>query len=476
MNFSELKRVIDQLCKDRGIKREVLINAIESAFVVAARKKFGLQGDFEARYVEEEDDVEIYQYKNVVQELRDPTTEITMDDARQLDENCELGDQLGLKIENPGFTRVDVQTAKQVLFQKVRDAEREILFKEFKHREGELITGIARRSERGNMIVDLGKADAVLSRREVIPGENFRPGDRIQAYLSEVVMTNRGPEIRLSRTCPMFLVKLFAMEVPEIQDGTIEVKSAAREPGQRAKVAVYTHDRDIDPVGASVGMKGGRVQNIVNELQGEKIDVVKWSPDIEQFAKEALRPSEITSIMTNSEQKSMDIIVEDDQLSLAIGKRGQNVRLAAMLTGWRINIISKTKLQDKIKKSVENLVQLSTINPALAQVLVHEGVMCIADLKNIPAEQIARLGNLDISVAQKVLDQVTSVCSDEASAPTVKLTLEEDVDIVSACALPSNTGIVQKERESNNNAPSTNDKFSQVEKRLREELAAFKLK
>lgn len=471
MNFSELKRVIDQLCKDRGIKKEILVAAIESAFVVAARKKFGIQGDFEARYVEEEGDVEIYQYKNVVNEVRDATTEITMEHARQLDENCELGDQLGLKIDNPGFTRVDVQTAKQVLFQKVRDAEREILFKEFKHREGELITGIARRSDRGNMIVDLGKSDAVLSRREIINGENFRPGDRIQAFLSEVVMTNRGPEIRLSRTCPMFLVKLFEMEVPEIQDGTIEVKSAAREPGHRAKVAVYSADRDVDPVGACVGMKGGRVQNIVNELQGEKIDVVKWSPDIETFAKEALRPSEITSIMTNHENKSMDIIVEDDQLSLAIGRRGQNVRLAAMLTGWRINIISKTKLQEKIKRSVENLSQLVSVNAALAQVLVHEGVMCIADLKNFPVDQVARLANLDPMAAQKVLDEAIVACNDQSL--NIKTTLEEDVDIISASALPAPTGVVTKERPA---TEGSNDKFSQAERRLREELAAFKLK
>lgn len=471
MNFSELKRVIDQLCKDRGIKKEILVSAIESAFVVAARKKFGIQGDFEARYVEEEGDVEIYQYKNVVQELRDATTEILMEDARQLDENCELGDQLGLKIENPGFTRVDVQTARQVLFQKVRDAEREILFKEFKHREGELITGIVRRSERGNVVIDLGKSDAILNRREIIPGENYRPGDRLQAYLSEVVMTNRGPEIRLSRTSPMFLVKLFEMEVPEIQDGSIEIKSAAREPGHRAKVAVYSSDREIDPVGACVGMKGGRVQNIVNELQGEKIDVIKWSQDIEGFAKEALRPSEITSIMLNHEQKSMDIIVEEDQLSLAIGKRGQNVRLAAMLTGWRINIISKSKLQDKIRRSVENLTQLASITPAVGQVLVHEGVMCIADLKNFPLDQVARLANLDEDGAKRIIDEALAACNDESL--NIKTSLEDDVDIISACAVPSANGVVQKDRTSDE---ESNDKFSQAERRLREELAAFKLK
>ena len=244
MNFSELGRVIESLGKDRGIEKNVVIKAIEQAFLVTARKKFGIQGEYETKYNEGDDEIEIYQYKNVVDDVRDPILEIGVDAAKELDEEAEIGDQLGIRIEDPNFTRVDVQTARQIIFQKVRDAEREILFSEFKHREGELVTGIARRYERGNIMVDLGKADAVLPRREVIPGENFKTGDRIQAYLSEVVMTNRGPEIRLSRTSPLFLVKLFEMEVPEIQEGTIEVKSAAREPGHRAKIAVISQDKD----------------------------------------------------------------------------------------------------------------------------------------------------------------------------------------------------------------------------------------
>ena len=211
--FSELSRVIEALGKERGVERSVVVSAIEQAFLVTARKKYGIQGEYETRYNEQEDDIEIYQYKNVVEIVRDSILEISTDDAKDLDPEAEIGDQLGVRIENPQFTRVDVQTAKQIIFQKVRDAEREILFSEFKHREDELVTGIARRYERGNIMVDLGKAEAILPRREIIPGENFKPGDRIQAYLSEVVMTNRGPEIRLSRTSPMFLVKLFEIEV-----------------------------------------------------------------------------------------------------------------------------------------------------------------------------------------------------------------------------------------------------------------------
>ena len=270
MSFSELSRMIEMLGKDRGVEKQLVIKAIEQAFLVTARKKYGIQGEYETKYIEEDDDVEIFQYKTVVDSVRDEIVEIDLPSAKKLDEEVQIGDQLGIRIENPNFTRVDVQTARQIIFQKVRDAEREILFSEFKHREGDLITGIARRYERGNIMVDLGKAEAILPRREIIPGENFRPGDRIQAYLTEVVMTNRGPEIRLSRTTPLFLVKLFENEVPEIQDGTIEIKSAAREPGQRAKIAVISTDKDIDPVGACVGMKGSRVQNVVNELQGRR--------------------------------------------------------------------------------------------------------------------------------------------------------------------------------------------------------------
>lgn len=477
MNFSELGRVIDQLVKDRGIKREVIIEAIEQAFVVAARKKFGIQGEYEARYNEEDGDIEIFQYNNVVEEVRDSILEISFSEAQKLDPDCEIGDQLGLKIENPGFTRIDVQTAKQIIFQKVRDAEREILFKEFKHREGELVTGIARRYERGNVIVDLGKADAVLSRREIISGETFRPGDRIQAYLSEVVMTNRGPEIRISRTSPMFLIQLFEMEVPEIQEGSIEIKSAAREPGHRAKIAVYTSDKDIDPVGACVGLKGARVQNVVNELQGEKIDIVKWADDSEMFARAALAPAEIGSINLNSEDKIMNVIVEDDQLSLAIGRRGQNVRLASMLTGHKINIISKVKLQERMKKSAENLMQLESIHDAVAHMLVHAGVVAISDLRKLGIEEIKKILGNEEEYADKIVEELEAK---PASSEVFTEEIEMEEDVISASAVPGQsvgtTNLGQKGETSSEEEGNNDDKFSEAEKRLREELAAFKLK
>ncbi len=469
--FSELGRVIDTLSKDRGIEKEIVIKAIEQAFLVTARKKFGIQGEYETRYNTSDDDIEIYQYKNVVADVRDPIIEITLNDAKGLDEDVEVGDQLGIRIENPNFTRVDVQTARQIIFQKVRDAEREILFAEFKHRQGELVTGIARRYERGNIIVDLGKADAILSRREIIPGENFKPGDRIQAYLTEVVMSNRGPEIRLSRTSPLFLVKLFELEVPEIQDGTIEIKSAAREPGSRAKIAVVSVDKDIDPVGACVGMKGSRVQNVVEELQGEKIDIVKYYDDVETFARAGLAPSEITNIVLDGEDQTMDVVVEEDQLSLAIGRRGQNVRLAAMLTGWNINIISKSKLQEKINKSVENLLQIEAVSDAMAQVLVQSGVTAIGDLVAQSPEELSALVECSEEEAIAIIKSAT----DAIEAGSIQLEPQEDEEIVSASAVPAYKGMLKQEGKEEKDEDGK-DKFSETERRLREELAAFKLK
>jgi N utilization substance protein A len=468
MNFSELGRMIETLGKDRGIDKRVVVRAIEQAFLVTARKKFGIQGEYETRYNDVEDEIEIYQYKNVVENVKDSIIEINLNEAKVLDGDVEIGDQLGIRIENPNFTRVDVQTARQIIFQKVRDAEREILFSDFKHREGELVTGIARRYERGNVIVDLGKSDAVLPRKEIIPGENFKTGDRIQAYLSEVVMTNRGPEIRLSRTSPMYLVKLFEIEVPEILEGAIEIKSAAREPGQRAKIAVYTSDKEVDPVGACVGMKGARVQNVVNELQGEKIDIVRWNDDLSIFAKAALAPSEIVNIQIDPSSNSMDVVVEEDQLSLAIGRRGQNVRLAAMLTGYKINIISKTKLQEKINKAVENMIQIPMVTDARAQILVQNGIMSIGDLSAMEASSLSTILHTTVEDADALLKS----CHKAIEDGSVKLDIDEE-ELVSASAVPAYRGLLEKHKE---DKVDSKDKFGEAEKRLREELAAFKLK
>ena len=353
MNTSELARVIESVGKDRGIKREIIISALEQAILSAAQKRYGPNAVLEAHYNAETGEIDLFLFKKVVEsepEMLEESEEINLDEARVLDPECSIGDELGVKVEGPGFGRIDAQTAKQVIFQKVRDAEREIIYNEFIHRKGEVITGIARRVERGNLIMDLGKTDAVLPRTEIIPGEIFKPGDRVQAYLTDVAHTTRGPQIYMSRTSPKYLMKLFEVEVPEIRDGIVEIKLCVREPGARAKIAVTSKDRDVDPVGACVGMKGTRVQAISRELRGEKIDIVEYSEDPIAFVTNALSPAKVQRVsIVDDGGRVMEVVVEDKQLSLAIGKKGQNVRLAAKLTGWRIDI----KSEEEKRKEVE---------------------------------------------------------------------------------------------------------------------------
>ena len=338
-----LNHIVDQVVKDKGIDRGVLVEALESAVLSAANKKYRNTRDLEAHYNDELGEVEVFEFVTVVEEVQDSYKEIDLDEAREIDPEVEIGDSLGMKLDAGNFSRIAAQTAKQVIIQKVREAEREGVFNEFKDRVGELVNGIVRRYERGDLIVDLGRAEALLPHREQVPRENYRQGDRVRAYISEVKMSPKGPQIILSRTHPGVVASLFQFEVPEISEGIVEIKAVAREPGSRAKIAVVSHDPDVDPVGACVGMRGSRVQNVVSELRGEKIDIIPWTPDIARFACSALSPAEVTRVYVDNEEQALEIIVPDDQLSLAIGKKGQNVRLAAKLTGWKIDIKSETR-------------------------------------------------------------------------------------------------------------------------------------
>ena len=338
-----LNHIIDQVVKDKGIDRGVLDEALESAVLSAANKKYRNTRDLEAHYSDEIGEVEIFEFVTVVDEVVDSYKEIDVEEAKEVDPEAEIGDSLGMKMDASGFSRIAAQTAKQVIIQKVREAEREGVYNEFKDRTGELVNGIVRRYERGDLIVDLGRAEALLPHREQVPRENYRQGDRVRAYISEVKMSTKGPQIILSRTAPGVVAALFQTEVPEIAEGIVEIKSVAREPGSRAKIAVLSNDPDVDPVGACVGMRGSRVQNVVSELRGEKIDIIPWTPDTARFACAALSPAEVTRVYVDNEEKALEIIVPDDQLSLAIGKKGQNVRLAAKLIGWKIDIKSETR-------------------------------------------------------------------------------------------------------------------------------------
>uniref|UniRef100_A0A831UHB7 Transcription termination/antitermination protein NusA n=1 Tax=Geobacter metallireducens TaxID=28232 RepID=A0A831UHB7_GEOME len=338
-----LKHIIDQIVKEKGIDRDIVVEALEQAVLSAANKKYRNTRELEAHYNPEVGEVELFEFVTVVDEVVDSYKEIDLEEAREVDPDVEIGDSLGMKMDASGFTRIAAQTAKQVIIQKVREAERETIFNEFKDRIGELVNGVVRRFEKGDLVVDLGRAEALLSNKEQAPREVYRQGDRIKALIMDIRMTPKGPQILLSRTHPAVLAKLFEAEVPEIAEGIVEIKSVVREPGSRSKIAVYSHDSDVDPVGACVGMRGSRVQNVVSELRGEKIDIIPWSEDPARFACNALQPAAVTKVYIDEENKALEIIVADDQLSLAIGKKGQNVRLAAKLTGWRIDIKSETR-------------------------------------------------------------------------------------------------------------------------------------
>ncbi|OQY25138.1 MAG: transcription termination/antitermination protein NusA [Desulfobacteraceae bacterium 4572_35.2] len=340
---ANLNHVIDQVVKDKGVERSVLVEALESAVLSAANKKYRNTRELEAHYNNDQGEVELFEFVTVVDEVQDSYKEIDLREAQEIDAEVECGDSLGMKMDSGSFSRIAAQTAKQVIIQKVREAEREGIYKEFKDRVGELVNGIVRRYERGDLIIDLGRAEALLPHREQVPRENYRQSDRVRAYIAEVKMSPKGPQIIMSRTHPSLVIELFKTEVPEIAEGIVEITACSREPGSRAKIAVVSHDPDVDPVGACVGMRGSRVQNVVSELRGEKIDIIPWSHDMARFACSALAPADVSRVYVDNEGQAMEIVVPDDQLSLAIGKKGQNVRLAARLIGWKIDIKSETR-------------------------------------------------------------------------------------------------------------------------------------
>ena len=410
--FSDLAKVIEQVGKDKGIDKEVVIDAVKQAMLVAARKKYGTYREIEAQYNEETGEVELYEFKEVVEceKFIDEEVEIPLDEALKLDPGAQLDDSIGIKLDSGDLGRIAAQTAKQIILQKVRDAEREIIFSEFEQRKGEIASGIARRVEKGAIVVDLGRTEAYIPPREQIPGEMYKPGDRIQGYLSEVRQTTRGPQIIMSRADERYLVKLFEMEVPEIYDGIVEIMSAAREPGQRAKIAVRTKDPSVDPVGACVGMKGSRVQNIVQELKGEKIDIVMWDEDITRFACNALAPAEISKVFLDEENKEMEIVVPDAQLSLAIGKKGQNVRLAAKLTGWKLDIISVSATSARTAESIFNLMLLPGMSETMAQNIFQSGFGSFQSLATAKVEEVMTIpGYEDPDKAQKLIQDAAAL-------------------------------------------------------------------
>jgi N utilization substance protein A len=407
---SDLKRIIDQICRDRGFDKNLLIKAIEEAVESAAKKKLGARRDIEVRFNEEFGEVEVFQFRTVVETVEDEQTEIILDEAQALDPEVQLGDELGEKMENiEDLGRIAAQSAKQVIIHKMKDAEQDVIYGMFKDRKGEIVSGIVQRFERGNMIVNLGRTDAILPRDQQIPKRSFNQGDRIRAYLDDVRESARDSQLVLSRTCNDFLVKLFTMEVPEIAEGIVEVMGVSREPGFRAKIAVSSLETDVDPVGACVGMKGSRVQNVVQELQGERIDIVPWSPDPAKYVYNALAPAHVSMVMADDDAKTLLVVVPNDQLSLAIGRQGQNVRLASRLLGWRIDVKSEQRYANLKEPGYQSLLAIDGIEEPLADQLLARGVFSVEKLAEASAEDLIVIRSIDEGKAAFLIETANNM-------------------------------------------------------------------
>ncbi|MBN2800682.1 MAG: transcription termination/antitermination protein NusA [Deltaproteobacteria bacterium] len=401
--ISEIETLIDSIQREKNIPRDVVVEILESAMEAAARRRYGMSRDIEAQYNPDLGEVEIFEFRTVVDEIEDEDLEIDIEEGRELDPECEVGDSLGIIMDVSTFGRIAAQTAKQVIIQKLRDAERELTFNEFKDRKGELISGIVRRFEKGNIIVDLNRAEAILPRREQVATETYRPGDRIQAYVLDITRATRQPQVVLSRTHPGLLMKLFELEVPEIYEGVVRIEASAREPGHRSKIAVSSTDSDVDPVGACVGLKGSRVQAVVAELRGEAIDIIPWDAEPARFIVYAIAPAQVNRVYINDTTHTMELVVPDDHLAKAIGRRGQNVRLAAQLTGWRIDIFSESKHQGLLVQAHDELMRVSVLDEEMVELLVRSGFQSAQELADSDLADVMEILEVDQGFATDVI-------------------------------------------------------------------------
>jgi N utilization substance protein A len=405
-NKAELIAIADAVAREKSIDRMIVIEAMEEAIQRAARARYGAENDIRAKIDPRGGDLRLWRVLEVVEAVEDHFKQVALHDARVNDPKAEIGDFIVDPLPPIEFGRIAAQAAKQVIVTKVRDAERERQYEEYKDREGEIITGVVKRVEFGHMVVDLGRAEGVIRRDQQIPREVLRVGDRVRSLITVVRRENRGPQIFLSRAHPDFMKKLFAQEVPEIYDGVIEIKSCARDPGSRAKIAVISNDSSIDPVGACVGMRGSRVQAVVQELAGEKIDIIPWSPDTATFVVNALQPAQVSKVVIDEEESRLEVVVPDDQLSLAIGRRGQNVRLAGILTGHQIDIMTEAAESEKRQKEFVERSELFEreldLDETLAQLLVAEGFTSLEEVAYVEVEEIASIEGLDEETAAEL--------------------------------------------------------------------------
>lgn len=405
-NRLELLQIADAVAREKSIDREIVLEAMADAIQKAARSRYGSETNIRADINPKTGEIKLQRLLEVVEAVEDYSTQIALQTALDQNPEAQLGDFIAEPLPPMDFGRIAAQSAKQVIVQKVREAERDRQFDEFKDRVGEIINGTVKRVEYGNVIVDLGRGEAIIRRDELIPRENFRYGDRVRAYVYDVRREQRGPQIFLSRTHPQFMVKLFTMEVPEIYDGIIELKSVARDPGSRAKIAVISNDSSIDPVGACVGMRGSRVQAVVGELQGEKIDIIPWSDDPASFIVNALQPAEVAKVVLDEDAERIEVVVPDDQLSLAIGRRGQNVRLASQLTGWDIDILTEQEESERRQKEFNERTELFmnalNVDEMVGQVLASEGFSQVEEVAYVDVSEVASIEGFDEDTAQEL--------------------------------------------------------------------------
>src|SRR5579884_123263 len=408
-NRLELLQIVDAVAREKSIDRSIVLASMEDAMQKAARSRYGQETEVRAEINPKTGEIRFSRLLLVVEQVENEATQISLAEARKKNPAAQIGDWIAESLPPFDFGRIPAQSSKQVLVQKIREAERDKQYEVYKDRIGEIINGVVKRVEYGNVVVDLGGAgagEAVVRRDELIPREMFRPGDRIRAYVYDVRREQRGPQIFLSRTHPQFTAKLFAQEVPEIYDGIVEVKAVARDPGSRAKIAVVSRDSSVDPVGACVGMRGSRVQAVVNELQGEKIDIIPWSHDIATFVVNALAPAEVAKVVLDEERERIEVVVPDSQLSLAIGRRGQNVRLASQLTGWDIDILTEQEESERRQAEFENrtrmFIDTLNVDEVIGQLLASEGFNSVEELAMVDAKEIAGIEGFDQETANEL--------------------------------------------------------------------------
>ncbi len=448
----ELLLVAETVAREKAIEKEQVLEAMEQAIQKAGRSKYGYEHDIRAKIDRKTGEITLMRCREVVTEIENPFTQMTLSEANAIDPNLKVGDLLTEILPPIDFGRVAAQTAKQVIFQKVRDAERLRQYEEYKNRIGDIVSGIVKRIEFGNVFIELGRAEALLRRDEMIPRENFRVGDRVRAYIFDVREEPRGSQIFVSRSRPEFMAKLFMQEVPEIYDGIIEIKSVARDPGSRAKIAVTTSDPSIDPVGSCVGMRGSRVQAVVSELQGEKIDIIPWSSNPATFIVNALAPAEVAKVVVDEENQRIDVVVPDEQLSLAIGRRGQNVRLASILTGWKIDILTEAqeseRRQEEIKVRSKLFVEALDVDEMIAHLLIGESFTKVEEVAFIDLDELASIEGFDRDLAEELQKRAKTYLQTQERHLTKRLKeLKVDKELSSLKGLDLNIVVALAEKD-----------------------------